>query len=115
MIASSSSDSVLRSSLHTLKPGKWVNDEVINYYLKNCLAARNKLLCKEQPGRKRSHLFNSFFFQNLFDEKNNNLILHGRYNHSNVLNWLSRLATKDLFDLKYVVCPLRIETMSIGL
>ena len=51
-------DSVQRGSLHTLQPRQWLNDEVINYFLKNCLAKRDEKLCQNNPSRKRSHFFN---------------------------------------------------------
>jgi hypothetical protein len=54
-------DSVQRGSMQTLCPGIWLNDEVINYYLKNCLAKCDELICARQFGHKRSHFFNSFF------------------------------------------------------
>jgi hypothetical protein len=38
-------DSVQRGSMRTLCPGIWLNDEVINYYLKNCLAKCDELIC----------------------------------------------------------------------
>ena len=38
-------DSVQRGSMQTLCPGIWLNDEVINYYLKNCLAKCDELIC----------------------------------------------------------------------
>jgi len=55
VLARHDNDSVTRESMRTLQPRTWVVDEVINYYLKNCLAARDEALCNEQPGRKRSH------------------------------------------------------------
>ncbi len=33
--SSDSKDSVQRESMRTLRPGEWLNDEVINYFLKN--------------------------------------------------------------------------------
>ena len=78
---------------------------IVNYYLKNCLASRDRRLCQEQPGRRRSHFFNSFFLQNMFDEYNENHDMRGQYAYSNVSRWSSQVSGKDIFELKYIVCP----------
>jgi len=98
-------DSVQRGSLHTLQPRQWLNDEVINYFLKNCLAKRDEKLCHNNPSRKRSHFFNSFFVQTLFDDKNNDERLRGKYNYKNVKRWGRKVPGKDIFNLKYIICP----------
>ena len=68
-------------------------------------------MCRRSPDRKRSHFFNSFFAQKLFDEYNNNPNLRGVYNYSNVANWGSNDAVplkegEDIFDLKYIFIPI---------
>merc|ERR1711957_59358 len=104
-------DSVQRGSMQTLQRGSWLNDEVINYFLKNCLAKRDEMLCAKQPGRKRSHFFNSFFVQTMFDEKNNNSRLRGKYNYKNVKRWGKKVPGKDIFNLKYIVCPINLDNV----
>jgi len=111
VLASQGADSVQRESIQTLKPGQWLNDEVINYFLKNCLAKRDEKLCAKQPGRKRSHFFNSFFVQAMFDDKNNNTALRGRYNYKNVRRWSKKVPGKDIFNLKYIFCPINLDNM----
>jgi hypothetical protein len=91
IVASQDADSVQRGSMQTLRPGQWLNDEVINYFLKNCLAKRDEIICARQVGRKRSHFFNSFFVQTMFDEKNNNPNLRGKYNYKNVKRWSKKV------------------------
>jgi sentrin-specific protease 1 len=93
--------------MQTLRPGKWLNDKVMNYFLKNCLARRGEKLCANEPGRRRSHFFNSFFVQNLFDLNNKNRNLRGIYNYNNVRRW-SRMVPmqRDIFKLKYIFCPI---------
>jgi sentrin-specific protease 1 len=100
-------DSVQRESMQILHPGKWLNDEVINYFLKNCLARRDEKLCTNEPGRRRSHFFNSFFVQNLFDLNNKSRNLRGIYNYNNITRW-SRMVPmqRDIFKLKYIFCPI---------
>ncbi|KAL7554597.1 hypothetical protein ACHAWF_018229 [Thalassiosira exigua] len=111
ILAKHDADSVQRGSLHTLQPGQWLNDEVINYFLKNCLAERDQRLCAKQPGRKRSHFFNSFFVQTMFDEKNLDRSKRGKYNYKNVRRWSKKVPGKDVFNLKYIVCPINLDNM----
>ena len=111
ILQKSDADSVQRGSMQTLRDGQWLNDEVINYFLKNCLAKRDELLCAKQPGRKRSHFFNSFFVQTLFDEKNNNPNLRGKFSYKNVKRWSKKVPGKDIFNLKYIFCPINLDNM----
>ncbi|KAL7468672.1 hypothetical protein ACHAXS_010029 [Conticribra weissflogii] len=111
VLASLDADSVQRASMQTLQPGRWINDEIINYFLKNCLAKRDELLCSTQPGRKRSHFFNSYFVQTMFDDKNVNPAKRGKYNYNNVKRWSKKVPGKDIFNLKYVVCPINLDNM----
>ena len=104
-------DSVQRGSMQTLQPNTWLNDEIVNYFLKNCLAKRDEKLCAEQPGRKRSHFFNSFFVQTMFDEKNLNPSLRGKYNYKNVKRWGKKVPGKDIFKLRLIVCPINLDNM----
>jgi sentrin-specific protease 1 len=111
IVASQDADSVQRGSMQSLRPGQWLNDEVINYFLKNCLARRDEMLCAREPGRRRSHFFNSFFVQTMFDEKNNDPRLRGRYNYKNVRRWSKKVPGKDIFKLKYILCPINLDNM----
>jgi hypothetical protein len=111
ILASQDADSVHRGSMHTLRPGQWLNDEVINYFLKICLAKRDKKLCAREPGRRRSYFFNSFFMQTIFDEKNNDPNLRRRYNFENVRRWSKKVPGKDIFNLKYIIYPINLDNM----
>ena len=109
ILASHEGDSVQRMSMQTLRPGIWLDDEVINYFLKNCLKSRDIKICAKEPGRRRSHFFNSFFVQTMFDEKNRNRKLMGRYNYKNVKGWSEKVPGKDIFNLKYIFCPINLN------
>ena len=111
IMASQGSDSVCRGSMQTLKPGQWLNDEIINYFLKGSLANHDVKLCDEQSGRKRSHFFNSFFFPTMFDEDNNKPELRGKYNYENVKRWGRKVPGKDIFNLKYIGVPINLGNM----
>ena len=109
ILASHEGDSVQRMSMQTLRPGIWLDDEVINYFLKNCLKSRNIKICAKEPGRRRWYFFNSFFVQTMFDEKNRNRKLMGRYNYENVKGWSEKVPGKDIFNLKYIFCPINLN------
>jgi hypothetical protein len=81
ILASQDKESICSKSMQTLLPKQWLIDEVINFFLKHCLTRCDKKLCKKEPGRRRLHFFNSFFVQTMFNLKNNDLNLRGRYNY----------------------------------
>ncbi|KAL3770402.1 hypothetical protein ACHAW5_002319 [Stephanodiscus triporus] len=112
ILAKQGADSVQRSSMQTLCPGQWLNDEVINYFLKICLVRRDKKMCTTDTGRRRSHFFSSFFIQKMFDEKSEDPELRGRYNFDNVKEWSKKVPGGDIFNLKYIVCPINIDDNS---
>ena len=59
-------DSIQRESMRRLKPGKWLNDEVIHFFYL-MLAQRDADLAQVSP-RRRCHFFKSFFITKLLDE-----------------------------------------------
>ena len=67
------SDIVKRDSLQTLRPGVWLNDELMCFHLKQCLCKRDKTLFDKQKVSKRSHFFNTHFWQTLHDQYNSDL------------------------------------------
>ena len=68
----------------------------------------DKTLCKQQPERKQSHCFSSFFVQTMFDEKNTDLDLRGKYNYGNVKTWTKKVPGRNIFNMKYIICPINI-------
>ena len=99
------SDSVKRLHFRTLNDTIWLDDCIINFYLKHCLRIRDEDLHRRLQ-RKRSHFFNSFFIQTMFDLKNANPLLRKVYNYDNVQNWGSN---RDIFKLKHIFCPINID------
>ena len=76
-------EQVNKDSLSSLVGSNWLDDGILNYFLKNvCGAIDNK-----RNGKHNICFFNSFFMQNMFDEKNKNLELRGKYNYNNVRRW----------------------------
>ena len=103
IMASNGSDSVQRKSMCTLRSGKWLNDEVITYYLK-MLASRDEALSKNEPNRKRSHFFMSFFVTKLLDVGCTN-----GYTYKHVKHWSTKVPGKDIFNLKNIFFPININ------
>ncbi len=101
---------LISGSMQTLHPGKWLSDEVINYFLKICLKSRNMKICAKEPGRRWPHFFNSFFVQTIFDEKNRNRKLKGRHNYKNGKGWSKKVPGKDIFNLKYIFFPINLNS-----
>lgn len=90
VIAVTDTDSIQRASLRTLLPHEWLNDEVIHYFLV-MLSKRDEQLCRDNPGRKRTHFFKSFFVTKLRNEGNAVEALDGVYCYANVKRWSKKV------------------------
>ena len=110
VIAVSGTDSVQRGSIQTLQPGSWLNDEVIHYFYE-MLKKRDEEMCKQDPSRKRSHFFKSFFMTKLLNEGNSNPALDGKYDYGNVKRWSKQVPGKDLFKLDKIFFPINENRM----
>ncbi len=106
-LAATDTDSVQRSSMQTLQPGAWLNDEVIHFFF-NMLAKRDESLCASDASgrRKRCHYFKSFFFTKLFDEGASN-----QYRYANVKRWSKRVPGKDIFALDKIFFACNVNQM----
>ncbi|KAF2071588.1 hypothetical protein CYY_007097 [Polysphondylium violaceum] len=82
-----------RSDIRLLGPGKWLNDEIINFYL-IMLNTRQTTSTKYM----KCHFFNTFFYQLLC---NNN----GTYNYDRVKKWTNSI---DIFSLEKVILPIHL-------
>jgi sentrin-specific protease 1 len=98
---------VYRSQIRCMRPGTWLNDEIINQYL-FLLQERSALLCKDlapgqrgQGARLRCYMHNTQFYTKLTEG--------GTYDYSRVAKWTSRGTRKaDLFDKDIVFFPRNI-------
>ena len=96
-------EQVNKDSLSSLVGSNWLDDGILNYFLKNvCGAIDNK-----RNGKHNICFFNSFFMQNMFDEKNKNLELRGKYNYNNVRRWGGNAG--GIFKYKKVVFPVNTD------
>ena len=107
IIASSGNNTVNKQSMRTLAPEEWLGDEVINFYLKVCLTRRDEALCQDNPGRKQSYCFSSFFLKRL--------MLGKKYSYDNVRTWSQHVPGGDIFNLKYIMCPHTIDNVHLAL
>jgi sentrin-specific protease 1 len=105
VIARCGPDTVQRKSIRTLQPGQWLNDEVIHYFLL-MLAKRDEEMCKNDPSRKISHFFKSFFITKLLNEGNPSC--DGVYEYKNVKRWSKRIPGKDIFNLDKIIFPINV-------
>jgi len=103
-------DTIQRGSIQTLRPGQWLNDEVVHYFLV-MLAKRDEEMCRQNPSRKRSHFFKSFFFTTLLNEGHANPAINGTYEYRNVKRWSKKVPGKDIFNLDKIVIPVNVGRM----
>ena len=99
-------DYITRQNMQTLRPGCWLSDEVIHFFLA-MLAQRDQDLCAADPGRKRSHFFKSFFMTKLLNE--GHATQSGVYEYRNVKRWSKKVPGKDIFNLDKIVFPINVN------
>mmetsp|Transcript_5251 Transcript_5251/g.12537 ORF Transcript_5251/g.12537 Transcript_5251/m.12537 type:complete len:541 (+) Transcript_5251:105-1727(+) len=105
ILAESETDTVQRQSIQTLEPGQWLNDEVIHYFYL-MLARRDEEMCRNDPSRKRSHFFKSFFITKILNEGHRNPAIEGKYEYKNVKRWSKKVPGKDIFKLDKIIFPI---------
>lgn len=99
VLASRFSVELTRGQLACLRPGGWLNDEVINFYFK-LLQER----CKRIPGMRKCWLPNSFFWPMLCGRQ------CMKYSYTDVKRW-SKRAQVDVFSVDYVLFPMNVNGM----
>jgi Ulp1 family protease len=65
--------------------------------------------CQEEPEQNCSGFLSSFFWQNLTNEKNDDMTVRGTYDYGNVSRWSKKLPGKGIFNLKKIFIPIIIE------
>jgi sentrin-specific protease 1 len=96
---------VQRQSMHRLKPGKWLNDEIIGFFC-TLLAHRYEKLTKKDTTRKRSHFFSTFFMHYLYNQSSKE---KEKYNFNNVISPFSeKVPGGDIFKLHKLFIPINI-------
>eukprot|EP00250_Pteridium_aquilinum_P004265 c14489_g1_i1 orf=871-2745(-) len=88
-----------RAALQCLKPGAWLNDEVINLYME-LLKERE---CREQKDYLKCHFFNTFFFNKLYKDTRS-------YNFKAVRRWTTqRKLGYSLLECDKIFVPIHKE------
>ena len=62
----------------------------------------------DQNVSKRSHFFNTHFWQSLHDQYNPDLGLREKYNYKNIKRWSKKIPGKNIFDLERVFVPISV-------
>jgi Ulp1 family protease len=93
--------------MKSLKPGIWVEDEVINAFF-HLLSKRDGELCKNDVTRKRNGFFNSFFVTKLLNEGHTNH--SGEYEYGNIRNWSTKFVPgEDIFEVDKLFFVINVE------
>ncbi|KAI1309979.1 SUMO1 sentrin specific peptidase 1 [Mortierella claussenii] len=79
--------SLLKKDIHTLRPGQWLNDEVINFY-GSLIMTRSK----ESTTLPKVHVFSTFFYKTLSES-----------GYDKVRRWTKKV---KLFEMDYVLIPI---------
>ncbi|OQR97074.1 SUMO protease [Achlya hypogyna] len=88
---------ITRGLLQCLRPGQWLNDEIINFYFQ--MLAERDISVHAALGIAASHFFNSFFFSKVSE---------GGYNFVNVRRWTRKI---DLFAMDKIFIPVNIRNV----
>eukprot|EP00916_Digyalum_oweni_P004945 GHVL01008852.1.p1 GENE.GHVL01008852.1~~GHVL01008852.1.p1 ORF type:complete len:356 (+),score=43.32 GHVL01008852.1:22-1089(+) len=87
---------VTYEKISCLKPGQWLNDEVMNFFIK-MLQERNDNMISNGSSVPRCYFFNTFFFEKLSGCDG--------YDFNGVRRWTKRSKT-NIFSYDYVLVPL---------
>ena len=104
---------IITSSFRRIKPGTWLNDEVINYYL--CLMRMREQRLYDISSRtigglqrKRTYFMKSFFVTKLLDIRHPDRSQH-RYTYENVRRWGTKCPGGNIFHFQQAFIPINIE------
>jgi hypothetical protein len=96
-------------SLHTLKPGRWLGDEVINGYLSLLIQREERFRPAQASTTRICHCFSTHFYAMLANLEDRTPSLRG-YNYQRVRNWGRRNAPEaDIFRLETLFIPININ------
>lgn len=102
----------IRITIHdigTLAPGRWVNDEVVNYYMAMLQDRQMKRIAEGSWKGPRCHFFSSFFLNKLCVDS-------GRYNYAAVRRWtvpervMRTHGVHSILDLDRIILPCHLGT-----
>jgi hypothetical protein len=106
-VGSSGSHKVTRQAMQSLKPGQWLEDEVVNTFL-YLLSHREEELSRNNVTRKRNGFFNSFFMTKLLNEGHSKH--SGEYEYNNIRNWSTKFVPGgDIFEVDKLFFVINVE------
>mmetsp|Transcript_114533 Transcript_114533/g.262803 ORF Transcript_114533/g.262803 Transcript_114533/m.262803 type:complete len:387 (-) Transcript_114533:60-1220(-) len=98
---------IMRSDLWTLRNGQWLNDEIMNFFMKILQDRSDNIVDKERNRRRvpRCWFTNTFFWAKLSgtDEGGS-----GQFNYKAVARWAKK-AVGDVFALDAIVVPVHLS------
>ncbi len=70
---------------------KRITDNVVKFFLKNCLSMYGLLKCGQETSQGNFFFFNTYLYQTLLQEKSKNVNCHGTYSFKSVKDWIDNL------------------------
>ncbi len=70
---------------------KTLKDDVVNFYLKNCLSTHGLLKCGQETSQGNIFFFTTYLYQTLLQEKSKNINCRGTYSFKSVAKWTNNL------------------------
>ena len=104
VISKCGDEPVTLESFITLQHCRWLDDSIINAYIKNLLGQRDIDMNHNCLGQ-RSHFFSTFFMSKMFDTWNENSKLRDKYNYDNIKRWSRKVAGGNVFRMKKISPP----------
>ena len=90
------------NKIKTLRDNSWLNDEMVNFYMK-MLNDREEQLLAKYPGKRKSYFFNSFFTNRLVDNET------GGYCYDNVKRWTKKAGIDNIMELERIFFPVNVN------
>jgi Ulp1 family protease len=86
---------------------KRITDDVVNFYLKNCLSTHGLLKCGQETSQGNFFFFNTYLYQTLLQEKSKNVYCRGTYSFKSVEDWIDNLINDT--NLTKLFIPINID------
>ncbi len=90
------------NKIKTLRDNSWLNDEMVNFYMKMLNERENELVVK-YPIKKKSYFFNSFFVNRLVDNES------GGYCYDNVKRWTKKAGIENIMEFERIFFPVNVN------
>ena len=92
------------ASLSTLRPGRWLNDEVINAHIR-LLIRRDDQVTRLTPGRLHNFSFSTQFYSVYTQQRHSDPTLHGIPDYALVSRWGAQSPHCNIFRLHRLLIP----------